>query len=97
MMLNDVYFTTQTRTREIRVDTERDDDRMNRFSGVGTRGVLVSQCRRVSQGHEAPWHREKKKIGKHLEETEQNKKIAYLNEYLPPKYKLFFKDMVETF
>ena len=77
MMLNEVCFTIQiTRTREIRVDTERDDGKMKRFSGVGTGGVLVSQCSRLSQGHEAG--REKKR-GRHLEEIEQtNNKMIYL-------------------
>jgi len=49
---------------------------MKRFSGVGTGGVLVSQCSRLSQGHEAG--REKKR-GRHLEEIEQtNNKMIYL-------------------
>ena len=56
-MLNELNVSLQTR--EIRVDTKRDDEKMNRFSGVGTRGELVSQHRRTSQGHEAA--REKKK------------------------------------
>ena len=88
MMLNEVCLTIQiiTRTREIRVDTERDDEKMKRFSGVGTRGLgeylflnVAGRVNAMKQGEK------KKEEARHLEETKQtNNKMAYLNEYLPP-------------
>ena len=86
-----LHYTNTNERSTVRVDAKRDDEKMNRVLAWEQGEYLFLNVGGWVKVMKHLGTERKKKIGKHLEETEQNNKMVYLNEYLPPKYKLFFK------